>query len=62
MSNPVSNQAMERTVNQLKMEGFQVIASAKEIVRLTRGADRRVVMSDGSQRRGHHVDMRGIRP
>lgn len=61
MSNPVSNQAMERTVNQLKMEGFQVIASAKEIVRLTRGADRRVVMADGSQRRGHHIDMRGAR-
>lgn len=55
------SQAMERTVNQLKLEGFQVIASAKEVVRMTRGADRRVVMSDGSQRRGHHIDMRGGR-
>lgn len=55
-------QAMERTVNKLKLEGFQVIASSKEIVRMTRGADRRVVMADGSQRRGHHVDMRGSRP
>lgn len=55
------SQAMERTVNQLKLEGFQVIASAKEIVRMTRGADRRVVMADGSQRRGHHIDMRGGR-
>lgn len=54
-------QAMERTVNQLKLEGFQVIASAKEIVRMTRGADRWVVMADGSQRRGHHLDMRGAR-
>lgn len=56
------SQAMQRTVNQLKLEGFQVIASAREIVRLTRGADRRVVMADGSQRRGHHIDMRGSRP
>jgi ribosomal protein L32 len=54
-----SNQ--RRTVDQLKSEGFEVIASSKEIVRLTRGADRRVVMADGSQKRGHHVDMRGGR-
>lgn len=49
----------QRTVDQLKLEGFQVIAISKEIVRLTRGADRRVVMADGSQNRGNHVDMRG---
>lgn len=50
--------AQERTVSQLKSEGFQIIASAAEIVRLTRGADRRVVLQDGSQKRGHHTDMR----
>lgn len=53
--------SQQRTVDNLKLEGFEVIASSKEIVRLTRGADRRVVMADGSQRRGHHVDMRGSR-
>lgn len=47
--------AQQQTVSSLRAEGFTVIAKAREIVRLTKGADKRVVMQDGSQRRGHHV-------
>lgn len=46
------------TVQTLQAEGFQVIVQAKEIVRLTKGADRRVVMQDGSQRRGNHNEIK----
>lgn len=44
------------TVATLKAEGFSVIVEGKDIVRVTRGADRRVVMADGSQKRGYHVE------
>lgn len=48
--------AQQATVNELKSEGFSVVVESKEIVRVTRGADRRVVMADGSQKRGYHVE------
>lgn len=50
--------AQQKTVDNLVAEGFEVIVDAGEIVRLTRGADRRVVMADGKQKRGHHHDGR----
>ena len=40
----------------LQREGFAVVLEAKEIVRVTRNGDNRVLMRDGSQKRGHHVD------
>lgn len=51
---PVQHKAVEA----LKAEGFEVIVDAGEVVRLTRGADRRVVMADGKQKRGYHYDGR----
>lgn len=47
------------TVQSLQADGFQIIAQAREIVRMTKGSDRRVVMQDGSQRRGNHIE-RGV--
>lgn len=45
-----------KTVNALVADGFRVVLAAKEVVRLTKGADRRVVMQDGSQKRANHVE------
>lgn len=50
------NTAQLETVNLLVADGFRVIVAGKEIIRLTRGADRRVVMREGTQRRAHHRD------
>lgn len=50
--------AQQKTVDTLAAEGFQVIVEGRDIVRVTRGADRRVVMADGKQKRGHHHDGR----
>lgn len=50
--------AQEQVVTKLVAAGFEVIARSMDIVRLTKGADRRVVMPDGTQKRGHHEDFR----
>ena len=42
--------AQEITVAQLKTQGFAQVVESREIVRMTKGADRRVVMADGSQK------------
>lgn len=55
------NNAQKATVATLKAQGFEQIIDAKEIVRMTRGADRRVIFQDGTQKRGYHVDMRGAK-
>lgn len=47
--------AQTKTVESLRAEGFIVSALNKEIVRLVRGADKRIVMADGTQKRAHHV-------
>jgi hypothetical protein len=44
-----------QTVNTLKSEGFQVVEINRDIVRLTKGADARLVRRDGSQKRAQHV-------
>lgn len=44
------------TVNQLVADGFQVVTASVEVVRLTKGADRRIVFPDGSQNRANHVE------
>jgi hypothetical protein len=49
--------AQKDTVARLKAEGFELIVEAG-VVRVTRGADRRIIFEDGSQKRGHHVDLR----
>jgi energy-coupling factor transporter ATP-binding protein EcfA2 len=48
--------AQRTTVEKLQADGFQIVVQAKEIVRMTKGADRRVVMQDGSQKRASHVE------
>ncbi|MNT77597.1 hypothetical protein D3C72_2167280 [compost metagenome] len=50
--------AQQTTVATLIAEGFSMVVVSKEIVRVTRGADRRVVMADGSQKRGYHVEFK----
>jgi hypothetical protein len=49
--------AQKDTVARLKAEGFELIVEAG-VVRVTRGADRRIIFEDGSQKRGLHVDLR----
>ncbi|MCO7595036.1 MULTISPECIES: hypothetical protein [Pseudomonas] len=51
---PMQRQA----VDALRADGFAVVVESKEIVRMTKGADRRVVMADGSQKRGYHVEFK----
>lgn len=49
-------QAQRLVLQRLQREGFAMVLEAKEIVRVTRNGDNRVIMRDGSQKRGHHVD------
>lgn len=44
-----------KTVEALRAEGFTISAEGKDVVRLARGADKRIVMADGSQKRAHHT-------
>ncbi len=48
--------AQQRMLRQLEREGFRKLAEGREIVRVTRNGDNRVIMRDGTQKRGHHVD------
>lgn len=47
--------AQSAIVEPLRRAGFAIVVEADEIVRVTRGADKRVIFKDGSQKRGHHV-------
>jgi hypothetical protein len=46
------------TVNQLVADGFKVVETCRDIVRMTKGADARLVRQDGSQKRANHVEHR----
>lgn len=50
--------AQRVTVTQLKAQGFEQIAEGREIVRMTKANDRRVVFADGTQKRGHHIEFK----
>lgn len=43
------------TLQQLEQQGFRKVDETTEIVRVTRNGDNRVIMRDGSQKRGQHV-------
>jgi len=43
------------TLKQLEQQGFRKVDETAEIVRVTRNGDNRVIMRDGSQKRGQHV-------
>lgn len=45
----------KKTVNQIKSEGFQVVETNRDIVRLSKGADARLVRQDGVTMRANHV-------
>ena len=44
------------TVNQLVADGFKVVETCRDIIRLTKGADARLVRQDGSQKRANHLE------
>jgi len=46
--------AQTAVVEPLRRAGFAIVVESDEIVRVTRGADKRVIFKDGSQKRGHH--------
>ena len=46
--------AQRMTLQKLERDGFKMICQSKEIVRVTRNGDNRVIMADGSQKRAHH--------
>jgi len=46
--------AQQKTVNARQAEGFKVVAKDRDVIRLTNGADKRVVFPDGSEKRGNH--------
>lgn len=50
--------AQQKAVADLRRLGFEVVVDAREVVRVTKGSDRRVVMADGSQKRGYHVEFK----
>lgn len=45
-----------KTVTDLQAIGFQIVLQAKDIVRMTKGADKRLVRADGSQKRAQHFE------
>lgn len=47
--------AQARMVEQLRADGFVVSTKSAEIVRMTKGADKRIVMADGTQKRANHT-------
>lgn len=48
--------AQQRVLQQRLREGFHQLPGGREIVRVTRNGDNRVILRDGTQKRGHHVD------
>ncbi len=46
--------AQRETWQLLGRVGFSLVLEAGEIVRVTRHGDNRVILPDGSQKRGHH--------
>lgn len=49
----------QKTVNARQAQGFKVVAKDRDVIRLTNGADKRVVFPDGSEKRGNHYVARG---
>jgi hypothetical protein len=45
-----------KTVNQLVSEGFRVVQATGDIVRLSKGPDKRLVRADGTVKRANHID------
>lgn len=48
--------AQQNTVSQLQAIGFRIVEQCSDIVRLSKGADKRLVRADGTQKRAQHID------
>ena len=51
--------AQRKIVEELQREGFQIVENCTDIVRLTNGADKRLVRADGSVMRANHIEWGG---
>lgn len=52
--------AQQQTVNARQAVGFKIVGKDLDgVIRITNGADKRVVFQDGSEKRGHHYVARG---
>lgn len=50
----------QKTVNARQAQGFKVVGKDHDgVIRLTKGADARVVFTNGSEKRGQHYLARG---
>ncbi|MBP5971036.1 hypothetical protein [Pseudomonas iridis] len=47
--------AQRLTLSRLQGQGFVLVLEAREIVRVTRHGDHRVILANGTQKRGHHA-------
>ncbi len=54
--------AQHMTLDQLQRAGFQLVVEGGDVVRVTRHGDCRVILQDGLQKRGHHVDRHQPKP
>lgn len=48
--------AQRKTVAELVARGFTVVEDHSDVVRLSKGADKRLVRQDGTQKRANHID------
>lgn len=51
----------DKVVSGLVAEGFMVVEVNRDIVRLTKGSDARLVRKDGTQKRAQHMLMRAAK-
>lgn len=50
----------QKTVNERQAQGFKIVGKDRDgVIRITNGADKRVVFHNGSEKRGHHYVARG---
>lgn len=48
------------TVETLQACGFRIVEKCSDIIRLSKGADNRLVRADGSQRRANHGERNAV--
>lgn len=49
-----------KTIDERQAQGFKVVFTDPDgVIRITKGADKRVVFHNGSEKRGHHYVARG---
>lgn len=49
---PIQRKAVESLVAQ----GFKIVENCTDVVRLSKGADKRLVRANGEQKRANHID------